>query len=476
MWKELHILYPIPNFFHPSYRRNAMKMASATLRPILKIMVILGIMVQTVLSCSSNDGGSSDDVVPSSSSSGGSIPPSSSGSNKSSSSLCGGRAPSAWEFCHENKFYDLCDSSTYNPVSSGCCTNEQYALSTHFCGGTSYGVLEKCGGSIYTPATQFCDGTTVLDFCEDSTYNPDILGCCNNEKYTLSSHFCGGASYGVLEKCGGSTYAPATQFCLENSVFDKCGGSTYNPATQFCSGSAIYSKCNDSTYTPTTHFCGGGSYGVLEKCSGSEYTPTTQMCHRGSVKSYITDSRDNKKYPYVKIGTQTWLAENLNYNASGSKCYDNQTSYCNTYGILYNWVTAMNIDASYSSKLYTASARHTGICPEGWHIPSDSEWTTLMRNADGTGDYGMSGTADKNLRATSVWNRSGDTDSYGFAALPGGIGYSDGRFVSAGIYGLWWSASENNAYNAFSRFMYSISGNRNSYDKTNLQSVRCLQD
>src|SRR5215469_10890371 len=84
----------------------------------------------------------------------------------------------------------------------------------------------------------------------------------------------------------------------------------------------------------------------------------------------FTDSRDSKTYRTVVIGTQTWMAENLNYNATGSKCYNDSTQYCDLYGRLYDWTTAM---AGVSSSSANPSGV-LGICPVGWHLPSDAEW------------------------------------------------------------------------------------------------------
>ena len=168
------------------------------------------------------------------------------------------------------------------------------------------------------------------------------------------------------------------------------------------------------------------------------------------------------------------MAENLNYVVEGSKCYSNNSANCDKYGSLYNWATAMNLPSRCNSDNCSSliQSKHQGICPSGWHIPSDAEWTILT-------DYVGSSTAGTKLKATSGWNNSGNgTDEYEFSALPGGRGYSGGSFSNVGDDGLWWSATEGNANGAYYRFMYYYSSNvgRDSYDKSRLFSVRCLQD
>jgi uncharacterized protein (TIGR02145 family) len=178
------------------------------------------------------------------------------------------------------------------------------------------------------------------------------------------------------------------------------------------------------------------------------------------VCSYpLTDSRDKQKYRTVKIGNQTWMAENLNYNAKGSKCYENSEANCKKYGRLYNWATAMN------------------ACPSGWHLPSEAEWDALINSVGGEE------TAGKHLKAKSGWNdyegKSGNgIDTYGFAALPGGIGYFDGHFGLVGNYGKLWSSTEviiihacYKPLNYDGEHMYPVSQN-----KSILSSVRCVKD
>jgi len=138
-----------------------------------------------------------------------------------------------------------------------------------------------------------------------------------------------------------------------------------------------------------------------------------------------------------------------------------------------------------SSCASQVSAKHKGICPDGWHIPSNADWDKLYRYADGTNGTSSpyeSSTAGKYLKATSGWNSDGNSqDKYGFSALPGGNGYSDGRFYGVGNNGDWWSSNESNTNSLYAdyRYMGSNYGERAYYSnsvKRNLYSVRCIKD
>ncbi|MCL2183802.1 MAG: fibrobacter succinogenes major paralogous domain-containing protein [Chitinispirillia bacterium] len=181
-----------------------------------------------------------------------------------------------------------------------------------------------------------------------------------------------------------------------------------------------------------------------------------------NAQGSFTDKRDGKKYRTVKIGKQTWMAENLNYKTVESVCYDNEESNCQEYGRLYDWDDAMK------------------ACPAGWHLPSDDEWWVL------TDFVGGKKTAGTKLKSKTGWfadkymdkGYKAATDDYGFSALPGGVGYSDGSFDIAGSNGGWWSATASDANYAWGRYMdYNLEGvGRNGLDKSFLFSLRCSQD
>ena len=181
----------------------------------------------------------------------------------------------------------------------------------------------------------------------------------------------------------------------------------------------------------------------------------------------FTDERDGKTYRTVKIGNQTWMAENLNYKTGSSVCYDNEESNCQKYGRLYYWDDAMK------------------ACPAGWHLPSDAEWTALTDFAGGEKAAGTklkSKTGWSALKSKTGWpagkGYTAATDDYGFSALPGGFGTFDGKFNRAGDIGYWWSATEDDAGYVWDRSMYYNYEYvyRINYDKTYLFSLRCLQD
>lgn len=177
----------------------------------------------------------------------------------------------------------------------------------------------------------------------------------------------------------------------------------------------------------------------------------------------FTDPRDGNHYNVVKIGNQVWMAENLKYlpsvvgSGTGSLTipyyyvygYNGTdvaaakgTANYTTYGVLYNWPAAMAGSASSAAN----PSGVQGVCPTGWHLPSDAEWTQLT---DYLGGEGVAGGKLKEA-GTAHWQspNTGATNETGFTALPGGYRYDDGSFDGIGDGGFWWSATERYASNA----------------------------
>ncbi len=188
-------------------------------------------------------------------------------------------------------------------------------------------------------------------------------------------------------------------------------------------------------------------------CSGSDSVAADDgHIASGVKKGTMTDPRDGQVYKTVKIGTQTWMAENLNYPTYESYCYDNEPVGCQAYGRLYTWSVAMN------------------ACPSGWHLPNREEFETLLINV-GADEKERS----NNLRSTGWKNGA---DRYGFSALPAGYYLSSHEeFGHLGYKSNFWSSTEFNSSNAYNLRIYDDSAGVGSVIGKHLgYSVRCLQD
>ncbi len=189
-------------------------------------------------------------------------------------------------------------------------------------------------------------------------------------------------------------------------------------------------------------------------------------------------------YNTVLIGNQCWMKENLNYATGNSWCYDNITSNCNTYGRLYLWATLMNGEASSNS----VPSGVQGICPSGWHIPSDEEWKILEGTVDtefevGHEEWDIIGfrgiDAGQRLKTTTGWSSNTGTDIYGFSALPGGCRYSDGYFYHLGDVTYFWSSTEYDSSSDWYRYLggygYDEVGRSHNSEGGGF-SARCVKD
>jgi len=196
----------------------------------------------------------------------------------------------------------------------------------------------------------------------------------------------------------------------------------------------------------------------------------------------ITDGGNN---------TQCWMGENLNIGEMTDDtedmtndqtiekyCVDDDEENCDVYGGLYQWDEAMQ---------YTTSQGAQGICPTGWHIPTDDEWSDLEGIADTqypVGDeewdeWGWRGyNAGYHLKSTSGWTNGNGNDTYGFTVLPAGQRYDYGGSGDIGVWGQFWSSDENNSTTAFIREFRDINDDsgRTTPLKVAGKSIRCIQD
>jgi len=191
-----------------------------------------------------------------------------------------------------------------------------------------------------------------------------------------------------------------------------------------------------------------------------------------SKYSTMIDIRDGQQYRTVKIGTQTWMAQNLNYKVDSSLWYNNIVDSGSKYGSLYGWEVMMG---EYTSSTSVPSGVR-GICPDGWHIPSLPEWDVLISYVGGSSKAGTS------LKSSVYWvdndSLSGNgLDTYGFRALPSGI-LSGSGFQNIGMATVFWSATQlySVSYSAVNlNYGSPTSTHMGGTDKERL-SIRCIMN
>jgi len=236
-----------------------------------------------------------------------------------------------------------------------------------------------------------------------------------------------------------------------------------------------------------------GDYGEMQVYNGTEWT--NMIGEEAAVVwlcgDTLVDTRDGQSYATVQIGTQCWMAENLNIgtmiNGNSNQtnnsiiekyCFSNNTSNCDTYGGLYQWNEMMQ---------YVTTEGIQGICRDGWHLPTDAEWMTLEEEVESTTGVNWNTTlwrgtdAGGNLKeaGTTHWAspNTGATNSSGFTALPGGYRNTSYYFGYLTNYAYLWSSSEDGSKAWLRTLVYnSAQVNRSYTTKAMAFSVRCLRD
>jgi len=242
--------------------------------------------------------------------------------------------------------------------------------------------------------------------------------------------------------------------CLQNTT-----------KTEFASSSSAISTSSSSQnhYNCSEYDCVTTEYLNQEMLAAGKY-------------GELLDTRDLQVYRTIKIGDQVWMAQNLNYKTNASVCQDLDEENCHTYGRLYQWYDAMNIDKEYNDEIATSVIKpvHRGICPENWHIPTNSELEQLI-------DFGSSYSGSTNtalaFRSTEIEN---GTDDFGFSAIFSGNYHRD--VFGEGTFEMW-AATED---------VYGIQYHWSNYYTTGYQmddvftsyadnpdiyvAIRCIQD
>jgi len=225
------------------------------------------------------------------------------------------------------------------------------------------------------------------------------------------------------------------------------------------------------TSSDSSHLCAEGAPCQLSVDSTQD---SARPWNKSIAYGILIDARDHQSYRTVTIGSQTWMAENLDYDSSSTR---KKSGYPR--GNKYAWTTAMQIDPAYRNGYWPGSGRVQGICPAGWHVPSADEWDILGGPIFDEGNHmGML------LKSTTGWRDGGNgSDTYGFRVLPDIDSCIESDSIVTSCTTFWTASQSESGYSALKTLAYVRAFASNS---TTIQSLygfksdslplRCLKD
>ena len=333
------------------------------------------------------------------------------------------------------------------------------------------------------------DGTITFTFTDGTIYTTeDLTGPTGADGVGLQSVLDNedGTLTLTLTDGGSSTITLVTYGCIDPNYLE------YDIDANVSDGSCTTLRvegCMNSNYleyAPSANVEDGScSTPIVLGCTDDRYVEYNAAANvdDGSCLNWGSEcapvAMDGHDYSVIQIGDQCWFAEDLRTSVyadgtpipevTGGDAWADLSSAARSH---YN-----NVETETRGTLYNGYAvmQASGVCPAGWHVPSDADWTALESHIQGN-QAGSMGTL---LKAKSGWNNQGNgLDSFEFNALPGGYrGYSNGAFYFSGSHGAWWSSTESEG-GAWGRFMYDYSSSvsRSFYHPRGGLSIRCLKN
>ena len=330
-----------------------------------------------------------------------------------------------------------------------------------------------------------------LAACDDSS----SASAENSEPAALSSaEKQGRSSSSSVSSADSETLSSSSRCAGASEECDEAISSDSNAESNGSSRSSSSEKNAESSSSEKLSEASSSSAGKAKSSSSSKIgckTETEDDCEYGE----LTDNRDGQTYKTVKIGDQWWMAENLNFDPGQggsddakydwSWCYKDNADNCVKYGRLYTWAAAIDsvklatdvenpLDCGYGKVCGLASADSAtliqGICPNGWHLPSETEWEKLFEVVGGQS------TAGNVLKSQTGWESKNGTDAFGFSAVSAGHRNVFGAYNGNAAY--FWGSTEANRYYACRMYLEYNYDNAalTRYDKFLGHSVRCVKD
>ncbi len=322
----------------------------------------------------------------------------------------------------------------------------------------------------------------LITYCTDcSSVGTGALAMCINGLWYIFTTSC----LNQMPPTAGTHIPGSHQISWNWNPMNGATGYKWNTTNNFATATEMWTattKMETGLLCNTSYTRYAWAYNACNSFSSAiALTQSTSDCSVSTCGQLLTDARDGKTYSTVLIGTQCWMTQNMNIGTAilstipqsdngyiEKYCYPTGNTFCDVYGGLYQWNEMMQWFPVPGSR---------GICPTGWHIPTDAEWTTLTTSLGGENVAG-----GKMKEAGPMnWNppNTGATNSSGFTALPGGI-CSNGNFVYLTYYGFYWSSTQSSSEFAWIRILYNelegvVRDTEYGY-KPMGYSVRCLRN
>jgi uncharacterized protein (TIGR02145 family) len=353
-----------------------------------------------------------------------------------------------------------------------------------------YRELNYNGSSVYRDSTSKQVGFSIR--CLKDSETPILQGCTNaqacnyNDSATQDDGSCliQGASCNDGNANTTNDVIDGNCTCSGVLMVNGCTNvqaCNYNPSANVDNGSCLIpgASCNDGNANTANDVINANC-----QCAGTATGNGVFAPGNG-----VTDI-DGNFYLSIIINGQEWMQKNLavskyrngdpiptglsditwsNTTSGAYALYNNDAANNTTYGKLYNWYAVND---------------SRGLCPTGWHVPNDAEWTTLINyldpNQNSSANGIQSSVAGGKMKSTTGWNFpiTDAPNESGFTGLPGGYRNTNGLDYSIGYYGKWWSSTESNSSDAWYRILYSYDSSvaRTSTNKHYGFSVRCVRD
>lgn len=321
--------------------------------------------------------------------------------------------------------------------------------------------------------------------CDDSTSASSNDNTAENYSSSISLNL--ESSESISSSSSELAYSSTRQELSSSSELELSSSSTASSSSNPISSSETSSSSNDEASSSSEE----NSSSSLEESSREESSSSFikhDYFNPNVDYGELTDKRDGQTYKTVTIGDQVWMAENLNYKYHEgvlSFCFENSADSCAKYGHLYLWSSAVDSLAEFSTEgkgcgyekpcNFTTSVR--GICPEGWHLPSQNEWDILLEAVGGNE------TAGENLKTTEGWQYDRGLggnckNPYGFSVLPAGRGSNKEDNYNIGLASYFWTSTEvYERYAMYKQFSHDQTKAREDYIGKNTGfSIRCVKD